>query len=272
MITIRPQAGLGNRLRALDSAVHLSKMLQMPLQIEWVRNKDCNCAFADLFELIKNFRVVEKYSIIRDDGKIERSLNPFRKLLYNMRMPSASSIFFNRDIVQMKNNKDLSSEFQDLKNIYIQTETSFIKGKEPFSFLKPTLFIEEKKDKLTAQYNENTIGVHIRRSDNVNAVNSSPTALFITKMQEEIDINGNTNFFLATDSEKEENKLRGLFKEKIITYKKRSYNRNSKEAIQDAWIDMLCLSGTKKIFGSYYSSFSEIASEIGRIPLEIVQK
>lgn len=272
MITIRPQAGLGNRLRALDSAVHLSEELKMPLQIEWVRNKDFNCAFGDLFELTKNFPVIEKTSIIRDDGKIERSLNPIRKILYKVKMPSASSIFFNREIIQMKNKKDLSSEFQGLNNIYIQTETSFYKGRDAFSYLKPTNFIEEQLCIVTNRYNDNTIGVHIRRSDNINAVKSSPTDLFVDKMKKKINDNENTNFFLATDSEEEENKLKGIFKNKIITYKKRSYNRNSKEAIQDAWIDMLCLSRTKKIFGSYYSSFSEIAANIGAIPLEIIQK
>jgi hypothetical protein len=40
-------------------------------------------------------------------------------------------------------------------------------------------------------------------------------------------------------------------------------NRNSQQGITDAVVDMFCLSKTKYIYGSYWSSFSDIASVIG---------
>lgn len=39
-----------------------------------------------------------------------------------------------------------------------------------------------------------------------------------------------------------------------------------------AMIDILCLSRTLKIYGSFYSSFSEYAANMGNIPLVIVKK
>ena len=39
----------------------------------------------------------------------------------------------------------------------------------------------------------------------------------------------------------------------------------------DGITDMYTLACTTKIYGSFQSSFSEIASQIGNIPLEIIQ-
>lgn len=272
MLTIRPQAGLGNRLRALDSAVNLSKKLNKPLKIKWVRNKDCNCSFHDLFELTEPFPIKESFSIVRDSGKAERILLPLRKLFNNLFTPSTFGFFFNKQIVSMKQGPDFWKRFEKYDKLYIQTETSFMTGDKPFYYLKPNTFIKQAVDDITVPFNDDTLGIHIRRRDNVNATAHSPTELFMEKMNKAVDAHRETNFFLATDAESEEVKLRKVFGEKIITYPKRSYDRNSTKAIQDALIDMLCLSHTNKIIGSYYSSFSEIAAQFGGIELEVMQK
>jgi len=71
-------------------------------------------------------------------------------------------------------------------------------------------------------------------------------------------------FFLATDSPEEEQDMKKLFGDRIITFAKK-LDRNNPEAIQDALVDLLCLSKTRKIIGSFYSSFSDIAADIGYI-------
>ena len=58
------------------------------------------------------------------------------------------------------------------------------------------------------------------------------------------------------------------FPEEIIVYKK-ELSREKEEGIKDALVDMLCLSKTSRIIGSFWSSFSEVSAEIGRIPLTI---
>jgi hypothetical protein len=272
MIIIRPQAGLGNRLRALDSAVHLSRKLDIPLTIKWVRNKDCNCAFFDLFELTDSFNVIETSGFVRDNGKAEKMLGPLQRLFIKWTEGLSTGVYFNDQIVAMKQEPEFWNQFMQFDKLYIQTETSFMTGNKPFYYLKPNTFIKQAVDDITVPFNDDTLGIHIRRRDNVNATAHSPTELFMEKMNKAVDAHRETNFFLATDAESEEVKLRKIFGEKIITYPKRSYDRNSTKAIQDALIDMLCLSHTNKIIGSYYSSFSEIAAQFGGIELEVMQK
>lgn len=76
---------------------------------------------------------------------------------------------------------------------------------------------------------------------------------------------------MATDDLETENELIEKFTYKIITYKK-ELSRNTKKGIIDALIDLYCLSKTKYIFGSYWSSFSDIASRIGKIEVVTIKK
>lgn len=47
-------------------------------------------------------------------------------------------------------------------------------------------------------------------------------------------------------------------------------NRDSLEGMIGAVVDLWSLSRTKKIWGSYYSSYSEMAAILGNINLEII--
>lgn len=120
-------------------------------------------------------------------------------------------------------------------------------------------------------FDDQTIGIHIRQTDNFISIDNSPVELFVDKIKEEIKRNINVTFFLATDNPILEDKLIKLFGSKIMVYKK-ELNRNSQQGITDAVVDMFCLSKTKYIYGSYWSSFSDIASVIGGIDKIILKK
>ena len=47
--------------------------------------------------------------------------------------------------------------------------------------------------------------------------------------------------------------------------------RNTLDGMQAAVIDLFCLANTNRIYGSYWSSFSEIAAQIKKAELVIVQ-
>lgn len=83
-------------------------------------------------------------------------------------------------------------------------------------------------------------------------------------MGKEIFRNDDVTFFLSIDDIQVENKLISLFGKRIIRRDK-SLNRNKIEGIQDALIDMFCLSKTELIYGSYWTSFGEISARIGNI-------
>jgi len=91
-------------------------------------------------------------------------------------------------------------------------------------------------------------------------------------MQEAIQSDKETRFFLATDSIEEENTLKDLFKGRIIVQSDKKLRRNDPLAIKDALVDMLCLSKTKKILGSYWSSFSDTAASIGKIEIMVITR
>jgi hypothetical protein len=119
---------------------------------------------------------------------------------------------------------------------------------------------------------KNTIGLHIRRTDNANAVKYSPTSLFFAKVEEELKATPQIKFYLATDDPNEEKTFIDRFGESIIIYQKHSLDRNNPIAIKDALVDLYNLSHCSKIFGSYWSSFSDTAalwSGIEKIELRI---
>ncbi len=66
-------------------------------------------------------------------------------------------------------------------------------------------------------------------------------------------------FLLCTDSKKTEDKFKKVFGKRIIVFPKGNRKQSKDTAIQEALIDLLLLSKTKHILGSYLSTFTELA-------------
>ena len=118
---------------------------------------------------------------------------------------------------------------------------------------------------------DDVVAIHIRRTDNVKSVRYSPTSLFTEKIAEVLSENPAVRFYLATDDATEETTLQQRFPGKIIIYKKESLDRNSPVAIRDAVIDLYNLAHCGKIYGSFWSSFSDIAALWGGIEKEVLK-
>ena len=118
---------------------------------------------------------------------------------------------------------------------------------------------------MTASFGNRCVGVHIRRTDNAVSMGKSTTKQFIALMQKELDAHADTKFFLATDDMKEEALLRETFPGKIISNESRTLERDSVTGMHDALLDLYCLSATQKLIGSYWSSFTDIAADMGGI-------
>ncbi len=119
-------------------------------------------------------------------------------------------------------------------------------------------------------FSSRTIGVHIRRTDNTLAIEKSPLQLFIDAMKREIDTCKDTRFYVATDDYDTKVRLREIFGDRVLTVDV-VCNRDSVAGMKDAVKEMWLLSRTTKIYGCFYSSYSVIASQIGNIPLEILE-
>jgi hypothetical protein len=114
------------------------------------------------------------------------------------------------------------------------------------------------------------VGVHIRRGDNDASIQVSPLDSFLKRMQREVEQDPATHFFLATDDQPTERAVTDTFLGRVTTRGK-DLARNRTAGVQDALVDLLVLSKCSLILGSYWSSFSQTAAEMGGVELEIVR-
>ena len=259
-LTIEPMAGLCNRMRALDSALQLSGKINIPLHLIWNLDRHCNCKFDDLFvvpESINDIKYVSK------NNRLTRALYSIKISFYY------NKYYLQNDIESLMKLKYNFEQIKDHESVYVSTYSIFYRKTSPFIQFKPVAALADIIDSYSNEIN-NAIGVHIRRSGYIYSINNSPTELFINYMNNEIKADDNAMFFLATDSLSDENVIKDIFGDRIITHKKTSFDRKTPQAIKDALVDLYCLSKCSKIIGSYLSSFSETASEINGIGLETV--
>ena len=247
-----PIAGLCNRMRVVASAAELSRRYNKRLIILWIRNQKMNIRFSDLFEPIPH-RVLEFSN--------EQSLS--YKLCYHF-IKLLRPVF-------MISDKDFDNKYQTNPEYFDRLEGRHgflytyhnVTGTNDYSMfrinkrLTPLLFPEASL--------HDVVGIHIRRTDNTLSIDISPTSLFIEKMEEEIRINPAVRFYLATDSPEEESLLKEKYGDRILTYQKRSLDRGSKAGMEDAIVDLANLSHCKRIYGSFWSSYSYVAAQWGGI-------
>ncbi len=276
MIVLLPDAGLCNRMRAIDSAIALSQAMGKKLHIYWIKNTGINCGFHDLFEpfppsvaTIKNFE--RKPFYLKDFSSkskfISYILSHFQRILFGkvIFIEECSSLF--------KQNFDFK-QLKKYDKILIESQSRFfdIEKRSLYNDFKPKPEIRSQIEELVKHFSTDTIGVHIRRADNKKSIENSPLELFIQVMHKEIALNNRTRFFVASDDQAVKSELVTCFGERIILSSLKEANRNTKEGMVNAVVDLYALSRTKKILGSYWSSFSHTASHISDIEEIIVKK
>lgn len=252
MLIIQPIGGLCNRIRAINSAWMLAKERGDKLTVIWNVNHELGCPFEELFESNSNFKVINIHSKWN-----------LRKLFLQ-----TTSHFINNE--EIKNNKADGLLFEDYRKalpskIYIATEEHFYPC-HSYELFTPIPSIQKRIQEMTRDFSSHTVGVHIRRTDNIPAIGKSSTEAFIASMDAELKAHPDTVFYLATDDRDEEARLREAFGDLIISNKDRDLSRDSVSGIQDAMIDLYSLSSTTKIIGSYFSSFTDIAADMHQIP------
>lgn len=115
------------------------------------------------------------------------------------------------------------------------------------------------------------IGIHIRRTDHQRSIAASPTGEFMEMIRAQLEENPKTRFFLATDDARERHALFQAFgTERFITLTN-NFHRFDAAAATDALRDFLALSQCAEIWGSFASSFSEVAAAYGGRTLRTVQ-
>lgn len=136
-----------------------------------------------------------------------------------------------------------------------------------YSWLRPVAALQKQIDEFRLKLGDNPIGVHIRRTDNEMSIKYSPLILFEEKIRGELVKNPRQKFFLATDDVPTKIRLLSLFGDSLLTRQDIAV-REAENGVRDAAVDLMLLASCSKLYGSYYSSFSEVAAAIGNVRLE----
>jgi hypothetical protein len=259
-ITVWLLAGLGNRLRTIDSAVAFCDKSGQRLEIIWPQSDEMVASFDDLFERVADFQVIPKpvSGTILDRmmgcGKLNGFVPSFIRL-----MPY-DSVKLDEEISDAKKFKDLEEDLQQCSS-FLRTCHPITEAKRNYDWLKPVELIARQALFYDSVFNSEhrVVGVHIRRTDHVSAIQQSPDELFFKYMRLEIERMPTVKFFLFTDDEKTCERFCDYFGDSMIIRPK-LFGRDSVAAIQDALVDWLLLSKCSTIFHSYWSSFSYTAS------------
>lgn len=300
-IVVQPTGGLCNRLRAINSVLDLLKTTNKTnyITVIWENNHELGASYKSIFKPNDKIKIIETLPF---SGKnMFNPLNmmkvwntiPITKTNYQKsykfrqilgRENGFDKIIYQDEMFELVKNKFDFNELKNYDSLYIAScfdfEIDYFDKYSmeqetmnfPFSSFIPHASIKDKINQISKEFSSFTIGLHIRRTDHAGAIEHSPLSLFIDKMNEEIDLNEQTNFFLATDDKETEKELIQLFGTKIIINTEKAFDRDSEKGVQDAFIDVVCLSKTSKIYGSHASSFSETAAKMGMIPLIICEK
>lgn len=272
-ITLVPVGGLANRMRAIASAVELSRICNCHLDIFWFRDKGLNCPFHELFCDINS----ENVTLYEE--------TPVNKIIYdrprkrNLWIPIlAQELIFNECIYEdeVKEYCHNVSYFESSVNrgkLYIASCYPLIEYSDTVlsGLFTPSGNIKPVVASRISDMSEYRIGVHIRRTDNTVSIKNSPDELFYKAIDDEIRNNGSTTIYLATDSEEVKSSFKNKYGTRLFT-SSQVVDRNSVSGISEAVSEMYILSMMNKIYGSWGSTYSEVAAALGGIPITILRK
>lgn len=270
-LTFVPTGGLANRMRAIASAYTLTQRIGSRLDIIWFKDWALNAPFQSIFMPVSQLNLREatlKDMFLYDRARRKNFFFPFipQFLLFDRRIKEQSIYFLMKDKFDFelwaKGHKCYMSSYHAITSFPDQLYHKLFRPVK-----EVTTLVEQFQERFTSH----TIGIHIRRTDNSLSVSNSPDQLFIDAVKTEIEENHDTTIFLATDSDEVRKNFIKRFGNRIITTNEQ-VTRDNLDGIRGGLVDMYTLSKTKRIYGSYSSSFSEMASYIGGNPLIILKK
>lgn len=257
-LTVAAQGGLCNRLRVLLSTLAFAEREQVPTRLVWHPDWQCEAYFDELFAPIESpwLRIVEGSFL---------DLPSSHKVLYLpqlLRLP-----FYSRQIklYHPERHGALSEVMKKAGKLYLNT--GFQVGAYDAAViarLQPTEELQSRIDQAISRFPRETIGVHIRRTDN----NWSKEVSTDEAFERAMEAYPQACFYIASDDEEVKWKIRERFKGRTQAQETDGL-RNNAFSVGDAVVDLFALAHTQRVIGSYWSSFSDMAAEIGGIPLEI---
>ena len=279
-LIIAPQGGLCNRLRAVLSAVSLvaEGHLAADIRVGWSAEAECAARFDQLF---LPYDVPQWGEASQSASAPQLTVAPRRwydrpVTRRNLHWPAlVRSLIY---AAQYRNTPPPLAELQRQFSaghhvgVYVSTGEAFCDYSPRYiQRLRLQPHLQERVDRLSRTFDEHTIGVHIRRTDHVTAIAESPDSLFEQAMADAIAADPDVRFFLSTDDEALKARLAARFPQRVSTQPCHG-TRADLAGMEEAVVDLWTLARCARIFGSYWSSFTDTAAEIGGTPLNIIRK
>lgn len=272
-LTFVPTGGLGNRIRSLDAALRLCQQSQTPLRVFWFRNWEMPCCFYDLWQHNTDTDIIDAHAwrhFLYDRPRKETLWIPkiwqncaFRSTIYENQVPQ---------LMQLKFDFHAWLKTTD-GTCYMASYDAFLGQDQPSPLLEnftPSATVQQYIDDIKPRFSSRMVGIHIRRTDNRRAIETSPTHLFDQRIEQILAQHPDTRFFLATDSMLERNRMRQRFGDhRIITPPHHPARKNTTDT-QQALAEMYLLAACDYVIGSYWSSFSKVAAQLGGKPFDLL--
>ena len=241
-------SGLANRMRAWVTTSAFAEYLDVPYIMKWRPDDACGKVnFEDLFEIPENMQY--------ESG---RRYQPDATTLW-VKANYPNNKFHERFI---DGNFELTEkEFQK----YVNNQRKYIKPLPP---------IQSRIDSYAKNLDvENTIGLHIRRTD-LKEQDKSPDTWFDQNIKVELEKNPNARFLLATDNKWTEEKFMMKYDEKMVKIDRDfeemtggeiypGGHRHRHSPAEQGLIDMMLLGKTKRVYGCHGSSFGRFGAWFG---------
>ena len=272
-LIIEPGGGLGNRLLVISSAYNLAKDCGIEdIILLWRNNNECGCDFEDVLgDLPITTRVKtihfgkESYKTLLKEMRVGSALNKFwQGFFYKLFRIWAAGF-------QIPMHQDMTVEEQKAISDYV------LNSRKDKLYIEAYYIFYGALDLLSVSFNADIMqrvvdykaavgnydAMHIRRTDNVAAIENSPTELFYRKIEEIIHADSNHSIYIATDDLSILKDLKRKYPKNIISEANVAASRTSSEGMKFALYEMLILAGADTLYASYGSTFTIIANAIG---------
>lgn len=280
LLFVHAMHGLGNRMRAIGSALAFARNTRRVPVIIWESDAHIAAEFDALFnvsDLVLVKRFIPKWPF-KDLHEYDASWNEFKFYNY-MEMEEGAK---KGEVIKNEPEKHMY-----YKGAYIMEAPDYSwweAENEELKKLRPIRIVEENLGKLEEQGLSNAIGVHIRnrtlakdiKNVDFNDEYGSEAAAkmehwrtmssyntFLSEMARILrEEDKSAKFYIATDTFEILAIMNEQFPGRILCTERKCDDRDS-ECVKYAVIDMYALSRTKRLLGSNWSSYTEMAERLG---------
>lgn len=288
-LTIVPHSGLANRMRAIAGAYVMAMHSQRKLEILWPVTRDLRAQIEVLFDMKplrarwrnitpRQYKLHYQTPSLRN-GYLSYISRSWGQLIKGSTYCNPEDIiapcdgYENFETIELETLQQAMSP--DIRHLIITSaqEIGYVAPEIIRSIFRPSALVREMVEGKESLIGKDCyrIGVHVRRTDNKEAIRRSPLKDIIAVTKSEIQrANRPSMIYLATDDEKVKKKFSREFPNVITS--SQPATRKTVSGMLEAAAEMWMLSRCHIIIGSAASTYNVMASRIGDKPLIIVER